>query len=115
MLLLELLQHIQFLLLVARRLSHLLLTLVIHHLLDHFPRLSIQVAQLAVLGLDLGGIDFWRCGDYMGPPLHLIYFVEMNADFFSVFDGFEGPCGFIDVDGVGEIALRRELVLTSRN
>ena len=53
MTLLELLQHIQFPLLLTRRLAHLLLPLIIHHFLHHAPRLPVQIPQFAVLGLDL--------------------------------------------------------------
>ena len=51
----------------------------------------------------------------MWPPLHLVGFVEVNVDHFaglSVGGGFAGrgergqrPGGFVDVDGVGEVAL----------
>jgi hypothetical protein len=75
MLLLELLQEVQLLLLVAGGLAGLLLALVEHHLLDHAPCLSVEVAELAVLGLDLAGVDLGRRGDDMGPPLELVLLV----------------------------------------
>ena len=53
MTLLKLLQHIQLALLLARRLPHLLLPLIIHHFLHHSPRLPIQIPQLAILRLYL--------------------------------------------------------------
>ena len=49
----ELLQRVLLLLLVAGGFAHLLLPLVVHHLLHHATRLSIQIAQLTVLGLHL--------------------------------------------------------------
>lgn len=105
MLFLEFLQYVQLLLFVAGRLAHLLLALVEHHLLDHATGLAVQVAEVAVLGLDLGGVDFGRGGDDVGPPLHLVDLVEMQADFLAAGDGLEGPGGVVDVDGVGEVAL----------
>ena len=41
MTLLEFLQYVQLALLIARRLPHLLLPLIVHHLLDHAPRLAV--------------------------------------------------------------------------
>lgn len=100
MLCLELLQHFQLLLLITRRLSHLLLPLIIHHLLHHGPRLAVQVAELAALRLDLGGVDLGGTGDDMCPPLHLVDLVEMDADLLAVRHCLERPGGLVDVDGV---------------
>ena len=75
MLSLELSQHIQLLLLIARRLPHLLLPLIKHHLLDHTPRLPIQITQLAILRSNLRDINLRRCSNDVFPPLHLIDFV----------------------------------------
>lgn len=86
---LELLQHIHLLSLVTRRLAHLLLPLIIHHLLHHSPRLPIQISQLAILRLDLGGIqEIGRIGRDTGPPLHLVRFVEVDGDVFACGRGF---------------------------
>lgn len=92
MLLLELRQRIQLLLLVARRLPHLLLALVKHHLLDHAARLAVQVAQLAVFGLDLGHVDLGRRRHDVLPPLHLVDLVKVDVDLLEVFavDGRDG-------------------------
>jgi hypothetical protein len=109
MLLLELLQDIRLLLLVARRLALLLLPLIKHHFLDHTACLAVQVAQLAVLGLYLGGVDLGRGSDDVRPPLHLVYFVEVDGDFFAGADGGEGPGGVVDADGVREVALGKVL------
>lgn len=57
MLLLELLQHIHLLAIITGRQTHLLLPLIEHHLLHHPARLPVQIAQLAVLGLDLGRVE----------------------------------------------------------
>lgn len=106
MALLELLQHVQLPLLLARRLTHLLLPLVIHHLLDHAPRLAVQVAQLAVLGLDLGRVQEVRgVGGDRGPPLLLVGLVEVDGDVLARGGGLERPGGFRGVDLVGEGAL----------
>ena len=106
MLRLEALQHLHLLLILARRLTHLLLALIIHHLLDHAPRLAIQIAEFAVLGRDLRDVDLGRRGDDMGPPFHLVDLVEMDGDFFAgVRQRFERPGGFVGVDFFGEVAL----------
>ena len=81
MTLLELLQHVQLPLLLARRLPHLLLPLIIHHFLDHAPRLTVQVPQFTVLGCNLGGVEeVGRVGRNRGPPLLLEGFVEVDGD-----------------------------------
>ena len=100
MLLLELLQDIRLLLLVTRGLSLFLLPLVKHHLLHHAPCLSVEVAQFAVLGLDLGGVDLGRCGNDVGPPLHLVHFVEVDGDLFLGSDGGQCPGGVVDAYGM---------------
>ena len=83
MLRLELLQHLKLLLLIARRLAHLLLPLIKHHLLDHPPRLAVQVAQLAVLRLDLRCVEeVGRVCRYGGPPLHFVALVEVEGELF---------------------------------
>lgn len=105
-LLLELLENVQLLLLVACWLALLLLLLVIHHLLDHTACLAVEIAQLAVLGRDLGGIDLGRRGNDVSPPFHLVHLVEMDGDFlFRSGGGGERPGGLIDTDGVGQFAL----------
>lgn len=91
MLLLKLLQQLHLLGLITSRLPQLLLPLIIHHLLDHTPRLAIQITQLAVLRLNLGGVDFRRGGHNVGPPFHFVDLVEVNGDFFAGGGGFEGP------------------------
>ena len=60
MLRLKLPQHLHLFLFLARRLSHLLLSLIVHHFLHHAPCLAIQIAQLAVLRRDLRDVDFGR-------------------------------------------------------
>lgn len=103
MLFLKLLQGVQLGLLLARRLAHLLLALIPHHLLDHGPGFAVQVAQLAVLGRDLGSIDLvGRVAHDAGPPFHLVALVQVDADFFAVGRGFERPGRLVHKDGVGE-------------
>ena len=75
MLLHKLLQHILFLLLITRWLALFLLALIIHHLLDHASRLPIQISQFAILGLDLGNIDFGGGRYDVCPPFELVDFV----------------------------------------
>lgn len=95
MTLLKLLQHLQLPLLLTRRLPHLLLPLIIHHLLHHPSRLAVQIPQLAVLGLDLRGVEEVRgvAGDGR-PPLLLVGFVEVDGDVFAGGGGLERPGGF---------------------
>ena len=53
----------------------------------------------------------------MRPPFHLVGFVKVQGDFFGggAGGGFEGPGGFVGVDGVREIALRlRRAAVSSR-
>lgn len=105
MLLLELLEDIQLLLFVTGGLASLFLPLVVHHLLHHAAGLAVQVAQLAVLGLDLAGIDLGRGRNDMRPPLHLVLLVQVNLDVLAGRCWCEGPCGLVDANGVGKLAL----------
>lgn len=106
MLLLELLQHIHLLAIVTRRQAHLLLALIVHHLLDHAPRLAVQIPQLAVLGLDLRRVEVvGRVGRDGRPPLHLVRLVEMDADVLAGRGGLERPGGLGGPDLEGEVAL----------
>lgn len=93
MLSLKLLQHIHLLLLVTRHPARLLLSLIVHHLLDHGAGLTIQITQTRVLGLDLGDINLGRGLDNVWPPFHFVHFVEVDVDFFARrgWGGFEGP------------------------
>jgi hypothetical protein len=105
MLFLKFSQHLHLLLILARWLAHLLLPLIIHHLLNHTPRFAVQIAQLAVLGRDFACINLWGGGDDVGPPFHLVDFVEVDVEFLARRRCFERPGGFVDVDGVREGAL----------
>lgn len=114
MLLLKSLQHLHLLLLLARRLAHLLLPLVVHHLLHHRARLPVQIAQLAVLRRDLGRVDLGRRRDDMRPPFHLVHFVHVDADFLAGVRGggrggvaaaLQSPGGFVNVDWMREWGL----------
>jgi hypothetical protein len=104
-LLLELLEYIQLLLLVARGLAGLLLALIEHHLLHHSSRFTVEVAELAVLGRDLAGVDLGRRGDDVRPPLHLIRLVQVDLEVFAGGGWGECPGGLVDADAVGELAL----------
>lgn len=108
-LLLELLQQLHLLLLVTGRATHLLLSLIVHHLLDHGTSLTIEIAQAGVLGGDLGHVDLGRRLDDMRPPFHLVHLVEMDADLLArgLRCCLESPGRLIDEDGMGEIALDR--------
>jgi hypothetical protein len=93
MLFLEVLQHIQLLRLIARRLPQLLLSLIIHHLLDHAPRLAVQIPQLTTLRRDLRNIDLRRPDYHMRPPFHLVDLVEVDVDCLrAVGRGDQRPC-----------------------
>jgi hypothetical protein len=104
-LLLELVEDVELLLLVARGLAGLLLALVVHHLLDHPPCLAVEVAELAVLGLDLAGVDLGSRGDDVRPPLHLVLLVQVDLEVLAGGGGSEGPGGVVDADAVGQLAL----------
>ena len=87
MLLTELFENLQLLLLVAGWQPHFLLPLIVHHLLDHAPRLTVQIAQLRVFRLDLGGVDGGVVGEDVWPPFHLILLLEVDFDALLVFEG----------------------------
>jgi len=106
MLRLELAHNLRLLLLVAARLASLLLPLIVHHLLDHAAGLAVQVAKFAVFGRDFADIDARRGRDDVLPPLHLVGFRELDAQFFGARGrGFERPGGVVEEDGVGKGAL----------
>ena len=105
MLLLKLLKQIHLPPLITRRLSHLLLPLIKHHLLHHRPRLTIQVTQRRILGRDLCDVDLGCAGHDVWPPFHFVDFVEVDGYLFACGDGFEHPCRVVCVDWVGEVAL----------
>jgi hypothetical protein len=87
----SLFQHFHLLLLLAIRPAHFLHSLIIHHLLDHTPRLPVQIAQLAILGGYLARVNLGRRCHDVRPPFHLVGFVEVDADLFARGDGFERP------------------------
>lgn len=105
MLLLELLQNVQLLLFVTGGLACLLLSLIVHHLLDHASRLAIQIPQFAVFWLDLAGVDLGCRGDDMGPPFHLIDLVQVHLDVLAGGCWGECPGRLVDADWVGEVTL----------
>ena len=106
MLRLELPHNLRLLLLITARLARLFLPLIIHHLLDHPPSLSIEVAELAVLGRDFADVDARRRSHDVLPPLHLIGLRELDAEFFGARGcAFESPGRVVEEDGVGECAL----------
>ncbi len=82
MLRLKFLQHIHLLLLIASRFPQFFLALIIHHLLDHTSRFTVEITEFGILGGDLRGIDFWCGRDHVRPPFHLVDFVEVDRDFF---------------------------------
>lgn len=47
----------------------------------------------------------------MRPPFDLVDLIEVDVDFLSGRGGgsLEGPGGFVDEDGVGEVALDRKM------
>lgn len=105
MFILKLLQQIHLFLFIATRFPHFLLPLVIHHLFNHGSRGAVQVAERRVFGRDLGDVDLGRGGDNVWPPLHAVYFVEMDCHFFARWRRLERPCGIVGVDRVWEISL----------
>jgi hypothetical protein len=100
---LELVEHVKLLLLVTGRKSHLLLSLIVHHLLNHSSGLTVEVAEVGVLGVDLGGVDGGVVGKDVGPPLHLVGLLEVDLNGLLVLDR---PGAFVETDGLGELSLR---------
>jgi len=86
----ELVQHLILLLFVARRLPLPLHLLVVHHFLDHATRLAVQFGQLAVLRLNLRGVDFGRGCHDVRPPVRARRFGEGDVNGFGV---VLGVCG----------------------
>jgi hypothetical protein len=105
MLLHEFLQHILFLLLIARRLPLPLHLLIIHHLLHHTPRLAVQIRQLAVFRDYFRDVDL-GCGcDDVRPPVRAGGFGEGERDGFARGLGDECPGAVVDDNWVWEVAL----------
>lgn len=76
-------KHLLLLLLIRAGKTHLPLLLVVHHLFDHGSGIAVQVTEFAVLGSNLGGVDLGSVLDDMGPPFHLVDFVEMDSEFLA--------------------------------
>lgn len=55
-----------------------------HHLFHHGASLRIEVAQLRVLGLDLGRVDPGRARDDVRPPCLLVLLLELDRHLFRV-------------------------------
>lgn len=91
MLFLKLPQHLISLRLITRRQPLLLLPLIVHHLLNHTPRLAVQITQLAILRFDLRSVYLGRIRHDVSPPLHLIGLVEVNGNFLPVGSRLKGP------------------------
>jgi hypothetical protein len=76
----ELGHDILLLLVVACRQSHLLLSLVVHHLLHQTSRFTIEIGELRGLRVDLLGGDGKVGGDELVPPRHLVDLLEGHDD-----------------------------------
>jgi hypothetical protein len=76
-------KHVLLLLLVRAGQTHFLLLLVVHHLLDHGSGVTVEVAELAVLRSNLGGVDPGSVLDDVGPPFHLVDLVEVDGEFLA--------------------------------
>lgn len=99
-------QNVLLLLLIAAGLTHLLLALIVHHLLNHAAGRPVQITEFAVLGLNLRSVDFGCRGYDVGPPFHLVGLVEVNGQLLAGGGGFECPGAVVDENGVWEGALR---------
>lgn len=104
---LELLQNVHLPLLVASQPAHLLLPLIVHHFLDHGPRLAIQITQTRVLRRDFAHINLRRRRHNVSPPFHLIDLVQMNRDLLSGRLGrrLQRPGRFIHDNRMRKVAL----------
>lgn len=83
MLIHKLLKHILLLLFVTGGLVLSLHLLIVHHFLDHPPRLTIEIGQLAVLRYYLTDVNFGCGGDDVRPPVGARRFGEVDNDFFG--------------------------------
>jgi hypothetical protein len=101
MLFLKLLEQVRLFLIIARRQPLLFLSLVEHHLLHHRSRFAVQITQFAVLWLNLRSVNLRRRGHDVGPPLHLVDFVEVDANLLTGRGRLKRPGGFVDIDGFG--------------
>lgn len=105
----ELLQHVLFLLFLTCRLPLPFHLLIIHHLLDHASRLTIQIAQFRVLRLDLCNI-YLGCGCHnVCPPFGFVLLVKVDGDFFARGSRFKGPGAFVEHNRVGKFPLKRRV------
>ena len=43
------------------------------------PRIAVEISQLAVLGMDLGGVDLGVVGEDVLPPLLLVELLEVEV------------------------------------
>jgi hypothetical protein len=114
MLVLKLLEDVGLFLLITRGFAHLLLPLIVHHLLDHATRVAVQVAQLAVIRLDLAYVDLGCRGDHVCPPLHLVDLLQVDLDRLGIVGRRrQGPGAVIGVHGVGEVTLQFSVLVCS--
>lgn len=80
MLRLELAQQILLLLIIASGQTSLLLSLIVHHFLDHASCLAVQVGEVGGLGGYFGDVDARSGGDDVSPPFHFVRFVEVDLN-----------------------------------
>jgi hypothetical protein len=72
--------HLLLLLLVTRGQTHLLLSIVKHHLLHHCPCVTIQIAQLRVLWRELRRVDLGVLCEDVGPPFGCVGLFQVDRD-----------------------------------
>lgn len=108
MLLHELREHVLLLLILAGGQAHLLLSLIVHHLLDQRTGFAVQVGELRGLRVDFSCGNRRVGGDESIPPRHLIDLLERDDD--DVF--VDGPQRVVGLDFGVELSIDdRRLVL----
>lgn len=108
MLIHESLQQTLLLHFVAGRQSHLLLSLIKHHLLNRGASVSVQIAQFAVLWLHFLRVDLGMVLDRILPPFLIVQFGQRQNDKSSRrANAFvDGPSAIFRLDFLGEVAVK---------
>ena len=91
----KVLEYVLFLLFVRGWQTLLLLSLIVHHFLDHGPGFTVQIGQLGVLRAHFFGVYFGVLGDQLAPPFHLVNLFNVNQNKLAV---VQRPRGLVHLD-----------------
>jgi len=75
----EFFKHVLFFLFFASRLSHFFLTLVVHHLFNHWSCIIIQITEFAAFRTSPSSINFQVTLTNCAPPFHLVDFFYADS------------------------------------